>query len=251
MAIERRAGPSAGLEAVERVVEQARVAFGPDLRSIVLFGSAAEDRLRPTSDVNLIFVLHRFDPAAVDRLRGDLLLARAAVRLDPMFLLSGEIDAAAAAFAVKFDDLRRRRRVLFGDDPFAGLAIDREAMRRRAEQVLLNLEMRLRRAYALEGGRDESLTRSVAEAAGPLRAAAATVLELRGEAVASAREALAAFATTLDDPALSAVPERIRQAREGGGPMPDPAAALLAVGRLASRLRAALRGDEDRSERSG
>ncbi|HSO73465.1 MAG TPA: nucleotidyltransferase domain-containing protein [Blastocatellia bacterium] len=37
-------------------VESTRSAFADDLRSIVLYGSAAEGRLRNTSDVNLLIV---------------------------------------------------------------------------------------------------------------------------------------------------------------------------------------------------
>ena len=41
---------------------QARDVLAGDLVSVVLFGSAAEGRLRATSDVNLILVLRSFDP---------------------------------------------------------------------------------------------------------------------------------------------------------------------------------------------
>jgi hypothetical protein len=39
-------------EVLRDFVEAARGAFGPDLRAVVLYGSAAEGRLRATSDVN-------------------------------------------------------------------------------------------------------------------------------------------------------------------------------------------------------
>ncbi len=106
--------------ALEEFVEAARGAFGADLRSVVLYGSAAEGRLRPTSDVNVILVLDRFDRAAADRLRGPLGTARAAIELAVMFLLTAEVRPASEAFAAKFADVRRRRRVLFGEDPFQG-----------------------------------------------------------------------------------------------------------------------------------
>ena len=50
------------------LVAAARQALGDTLDSIVLFGSAAEGRLRAASDVNVIFVLNRFDRASVDAL---------------------------------------------------------------------------------------------------------------------------------------------------------------------------------------
>lgn len=104
-------------------VAQAREAFGEALRSVVLFGSAAEGRLRATSDVNVILVLTAFEAARADRLREAYRVAEAAIRLQAMFLLSSEVEGAASAYAAKFDDVLRRRRVLHGDDPFAALTL--------------------------------------------------------------------------------------------------------------------------------
>src|SRR5262245_48102442 len=66
--VERSRGRDAAIEprvveSLNRFVEATRTAFGADLRSIVLYGSGAEDALRPTSDVNVIVVLSAFDPA--------------------------------------------------------------------------------------------------------------------------------------------------------------------------------------------
>src|SRR5262245_18188362 len=99
------------------LVAAAREALGDKLESIVLYGSAAEGRLRPASDVNVIFVLTRFDAARTDALGDAVRVAQAAIRLAPMFLLREEIPHASAAFAVKFADIVRRHRVLHGTDP--------------------------------------------------------------------------------------------------------------------------------------
>jgi hypothetical protein len=72
-----------------------------------------------------------------------------------MFLLATEVPAAMEAFAAKFADVLRRRRVLFGDDPFAGRTIPRAAEIARLRQVLLNLILRLRAAYVSDGDREE------------------------------------------------------------------------------------------------
>src|SRR3982074_1700217 len=103
-------------ENVQRVLESfvqgSQAAFGPDLISVVLYGSGAEGKLRAASDVNVILVLAKFEPAAVDRIRGALRLASTAIRLRAMFLLQDEIGAASEAFAQKFVDILRRRRIL-------------------------------------------------------------------------------------------------------------------------------------------
>jgi predicted nucleotidyltransferase len=175
---------------LEDFVEAAKDALGPTLRSVVLFGSAAEGQMRPTSDVNVILVLTAFDRARADRLREPLRVAYAAVRLSAMFLLDSEVAPAAEAFAQKFADVLRRRRILWGPDPFTGLAIPRDALLRRLRQVLLNLTIRLRALYVGRSLREEQLARAVADAAGPLGTCAASLLDLEGKPTAAPGEAL-------------------------------------------------------------
>src|SRR5437773_11398831 len=91
--------PEAVSCALAGFLDSARQAFGADLRSVVLYGSAAEGRLRPTSDVNLLIVLAAFDPARANSLRGPFSLAQAAIRLNAMLLLESEIQPAVESFA--------------------------------------------------------------------------------------------------------------------------------------------------------
>ena len=107
--------PAPVAEGLDRFVKAAEEALGPALKAAVLFGSAAEGRLRATSDVNLLLVLSEWDERA-DALREPLRSAQAAIRLSPMFVLERELPAAALAFPVKFADIQRRRRVLVGAD---------------------------------------------------------------------------------------------------------------------------------------
>src|SRR6185436_3140946 len=168
----------------------AKGAFESDLVSVVLFGSAAEGKLRATSDVNILLVLRRFEQPRADRMREPLRLAHAAVQLNAMFVLEGELAAANEAFAVKFADIQARHRVLFGSDPFAGLGTPRDALIRRLRQVLLNQQLRLRERYVMLSLREEQLARVIADAAPPLRASAASLLQLEGRPAAAPKAAL-------------------------------------------------------------
>lgn len=196
------------------VVNTAARVLGDTLHSIVLFGSAAENRLRATSDVNLLIVLVRFEPARIDGLRETLQGAHAAIRLAVMWLTEEEIHAAGEAFAVKFADIARRHRVLFGPDPYAGFTISRSAAIVRVRQVLLNLVLRLRAAYALERDRIERIAIVIADAAGPLRAGAAEMLELRGTPAPSARDALEQLASQWSPTKAPELLQAMRTARE-------------------------------------
>jgi predicted nucleotidyltransferase len=230
-----------GLTTMERaergladLVASARQALGDTLESIVLYGSAAEGRLRPASDVNVVFVLSRFDPARVEALADPVRVAQAAIRLAPMILLRDEIPHAAAAFAVKFADIVRRHRVLCGTDPFADLAIARERLLARLLPVLLNLRLRLRSAYVTRTF-DDQLVAAIVHAAGALRSAAATLRELEGQPRVSPRESLALVVKELADPRFADVVAQMSAARESGVLPPGaPRQAVLALIDLAT-----------------
>ncbi len=199
---------------LELFVAAAQSAFGADLAAAVLFGSAADGQLRATSDVNLLLLLKRFTPAAADALRGPLRLAHAAIDLQVMFLQENELAPAADAFAVKFADIVARHQVLLGSDPFASLRTSRDAVLRRLRQVLLNQQLRMRERYMLLSLNEEQLAGAIADAAGPLRSAAASLAQLEGRSAQPGKQALEAFVDQLGEPALHAALQTMSAARE-------------------------------------
>ena len=214
-------------QGLQEFVNSARGAFGDDLLSVVLFGSAAEGRLRKVSDINLILVLNRFDRQKADMVREPLRLAHASIRLDVMFLLVSEIEQAMEAFAVKFSDIMVRRRVLFGPDPFSTLTIPPDAVRRRTVQTLLNIMIRLRNRYVLVSLREEKLAVVAAETVGSLRACALSLLSLEGREAASPREALAIMLSEMGMPNPEEIERLIDNARREGFLPAGSAANLL------------------------
>ena len=65
------------------------------------------------------------------------------------------------------------------------------------KQTLLNLILRLRESYISRGLREEQLVAIIADAAGPLRSCAATLLELEGGTAPSAKNALEQVSSSL------------------------------------------------------
>jgi predicted nucleotidyltransferase len=226
--------PAAIARALNDFLAVLRETFGDRLVCAALFGSAAEGRVRATSDVNLAIVTRSYTRADADRLREPLTLAHAAIALNAMFLAEDELGAAAEAFAAKFADIRRRRRVLVGRDVFADVTIPRAAEIHRVKQVLLNLVLRTRTAYALRSTRDEQVPILLADLAGPLRACAAALLELEGAPAADGRQALLALA----GPRFRDAVESLARVRQGGRLPPDEAAeTLFALLDLAQQMR--------------
>ena len=66
---------------LSQFIEAAINACGSDLVSIVLYGSGAEGKLTPASDVNVLVVLRSFSRDKADRLQKAVLAAEAAIRL--------------------------------------------------------------------------------------------------------------------------------------------------------------------------
>jgi predicted nucleotidyltransferase len=182
--------PAQVKQVLEDFLQAARESFGKDLLSVVLYGSAAEGKLRATSDVNLVLVLSSFEQSKVDSLRAPLRVAHAAIQLSPMFLLREEIPAAARYFAAKFADILRRRVILHGEDLFAAISIPREMQILELKQLLLNQILRLRASYVSRSLREEQLDLVIANAIGPLRSSAAALLELQGRPAPSSQDAL-------------------------------------------------------------
>jgi hypothetical protein len=175
----------------------------------------------------MLVVLKQFDQAHADRLREPLRLAHAAVQLNAMFLLESEVPAAMDAFAVKFADIVARHRVLFGRDPFAALELPRDALIRRLKQVLLNLQVRLRERYVLLSLREEQLALAIAEAAGPLRSSAASLLHLEGHDATAPKEALEKVVQDMNDVNLGTALQDVSAAREQRQLSPGKAASTL------------------------
>lgn len=224
--------------AVATFVTAARQVFVDDLRSVILYGSGAEGRLRPTSDINLLLVLSSFDPTKAAAIRSQFAYAESASRVTAMFILESEITSAVELFAQKFSDILRRHRVLFGPDPFSGISVPRSAEIWRLKQVLLNLTLRLRESYVEYGSTPERISRLIADSAGPIRSCAASLLELEGKVATPPKEALADFAGSLGDIGWEEVLTHISETRERTLLSPDVAdATVLRLIELATLLR--------------
>jgi predicted nucleotidyltransferase len=210
-------------------------AYSSDLVSVVLYGSAAEGKMGPASDVNLMLVLKSFAREAAGRIRDPFLAGEAAIKLRVMFIREDELGQAAELFGQKFADIRRRHRILFGKDVVSGLSIPRPAEIFRLKQVLMNLTLRLRESCVARGGRPEQVTRVLADSLGPLRAASATLLELEGARAPDANAALQSVAASFGSESSAAV-EQMLAAHARHVPPSDPQDALFQVAELTGRL---------------
>lgn len=199
---------------LDQFVQGACHILSTNLISIVLYGSYAEDKLRSTSDVNLILVLKAFELDQINGIRELFCVAHAAIFLNVMFLLETEIDIASEAFAVKFTDILSRHKILYGEDPFKKIKISKTATLQRLKQVLINLTLRLREKYVLMSQYEEQLTYLIADVTGPIRATAVSLLAMEGKTASSPKDALEIITKNIPGRDWSTILTNMSTARE-------------------------------------
>src|SRR5262245_34764168 len=123
-----------------------KTAAGPKLLAMLLYGSVARGRFHVgRSDINLLVQLSDASAATLALIAPVLRAAWRAFRIEPFLLTPADLAPAAAAFPIKFLDIKRYHVLLVGENPLAGLEVPREHVRFRIEQELRNLSLRLRR----------------------------------------------------------------------------------------------------------
>jgi len=146
-------------QAVARVVESARPTLGND-GAIVLYGSGARDEHLPGfSDVNLLVVAERLDPAALGQVGRAFEPLQPWSRTPPLLFTPAEWSRSADVFPIEITDMQGARRVLAGADPVAPLVVQRADLRPALERELRGKLAWLRQGYAANVGSPSDLGR--------------------------------------------------------------------------------------------
>jgi hypothetical protein len=143
------ARPDARAEAqIAAFAEEVQGALGDRLVALVLHGSAAGDDWVPgRSDVNTAIVVPRVTIEVLEALAPLVARWRARGFALPVLMDTEYLSRARDTFPMELDDIRRQHRVLAGTDPFAALALDREALRRECEYEARAKLLRLRALF--------------------------------------------------------------------------------------------------------
>jgi hypothetical protein len=138
---------------LDQLVEQLRAAYGPELRSVVLYGSAAAgEHIAKRSDYNVLVLV---DSLSVERLRAAAAVAQAwgeAGNPPPMTLTTREWQGSADIFAMEYADILDRHKILYGNAPFDGIQVDLSDLRLQLEHEAMGKLLRLRQGVLATGG---------------------------------------------------------------------------------------------------
>ena len=130
---------------LDPLVEKLRKALGPDLVSVVLYGSAAAgEHDEKFSDYNVLCVLTRIEPAQLGATETIFRWWRQQGNPAPLLLTEHEVRTSTDCFAIEFQDIKEHHRILYGADVVSSLAIDRCFYRAQVEHDLRAKLLRLR-----------------------------------------------------------------------------------------------------------
>lgn len=176
----------------EQLVEQLRRAYGPALRSVVLYGSAAAgEHIPKRSDYNILVLV---DELSLDRLTAAASVARAwseGGNPPPMTLTMSEWRGSADIFAMEYGDILERHKILYGESPFDGIRVDPRDLRLQLEHEAMGKLLKLRQGVLASGGDNRLEAELLAASLSTIMVIFRSVVRLRGETAPKDNVALA------------------------------------------------------------
>ena len=145
-------------EIVDEFVADFRGLFGENLLSVVMYGSAASHEYQPgISDINTVIVLNEDSVPILEKcIDTATKWAKRRVAI-PFFMTRHFIESAIDSYPVEFLDIRSNYRILFGEDFFAHLDIQREHIRLQCERELRGIAIHLRKEFIRCAGKSAHL----------------------------------------------------------------------------------------------
>lgn len=189
---------------------QLAAALGPQLTALLLYGSAARHP-GVTAAMNTLLIVrdrHALEGDVFAKLAKPVRQWVGAGHAPPLVMTDEEWRASADAFPIEYEDIHEAHRLLAGRDPWSGITVRREHVRRQLEHELMGKLMHLRQSFAAYWNDRKRLSDVVRETRSSFLALLRAALRLAGRTVPAApddlvREAagLIGFSPELTEPA--------------------------------------------------
>jgi hypothetical protein len=138
---------------LDELVAQLRAAFGAELRSVVLYGSAAGgEHIPKQSDYNVLVLVDALDVVRLDAVAAVVRAWSEAGNPPPFTLTVDEWRRSADIFPMEYADIQERHRVLHGASPFDGVRVAPGDLRRQLESEAMGKLLHLRQGVLAAGG---------------------------------------------------------------------------------------------------
>lgn len=138
----------------ETLAEKLEQVLGAELRSVVLYGSAAAgDHVGKSSDYNVLVVATELGVRQLERLAPLSSSWRKAGNPPPLYFTLERLQKSADVFPIELMDMRESHRVLYGEDVLAAVEIQPENLRLILERELKSVLIQLREGFLLAEAR--------------------------------------------------------------------------------------------------
>ncbi len=206
-------------EKLTQLVERLRAAHAENLVAVILYGSAAgSDYHGDFSDLNVLSVLNEITVGDLRQVEPVFAWWRKLGNPAPLLMSEQEVKTSTDCFPIEFHDMQEQRRVLFGKDVIADLAIDGSFYRAQVERELRAKLLRLRQQAAGALGDNKALAHLMLESVSTFCVLARHALLLAGVPVSwQKREVVAKLREVqLDGSALEQLLD-VREKRKNTG----------------------------------
>ena len=173
--------------AAKSLAADLRSVFGDRLRSVVAYGPHLEgDGDAPLTCLALVASLTADDLQGCARLAPRWARAQVAT---PLILPESEFRRSLDVFPLEYGEIIRAHERVFGDDPFAGVAISTDDLRRACETQIKSHLVHLRETFIESGGKPGALASLVKASAPAFTALLRNVARLNGVLTSDRAEA--------------------------------------------------------------
>jgi hypothetical protein len=167
---------------VTPVVGDLQRVFGERLEAVVIYGWRAQG---PVPSLALVRSLSLEDLNACAARAGAWRRAGAAT---PLLLTRNDFARSLDAFPIEYGEILQRHEVVYGPDPFLGLTIRRDDLRRACEVQVKSHLLHLREDYVESGGYHSDIDALVRESAPGFEALLRQLARLDGQAAGTASD---------------------------------------------------------------
>ena len=183
---------------LDDLVTQLRSAYGAQLSSVVLYGSAAtSEHIPKQSDYNVLVLLERLDAASLAATSAVARAWRDAGNPPPMTMTVAEWHRSADVFPMEYSDILERNRVLHGTLPVDGIRVDRGHLRLQVEYEAMGKLIALRQGTMAAAGDERRQAELLQVSLSPILVVFRALLRLHGDRPPTGHEALVAEAARL------------------------------------------------------
>ncbi len=142
----------------EKLVEELKQACPKNLKSVILYGSAAAgDHSGKQSDYNVLVVTKDLGLDTLNAISKTASAWSKAGNPAPMLFTEERLAQATDVFPIELLDIRECHKVLYGEDLVQGLEIDTKNLRLEIEHELRGKLIHLRQSYLLTQGKSKAV----------------------------------------------------------------------------------------------